>query len=164
MRAKTGFSGMTAAPVAIAEQRVKPPIRGASGGKVVDQLDMAIAAVQSIDPGDLVQVEYYLVRPRHSPERMTQNFVSLRVIDQRRNRQLGLIDGHRRRQYKALPFMERHDRRGQQITLAEGAREPRKIEVGHQVAAFDIDMCNPSAAAIDDLVAGPHHVLPRAQL
>jgi len=145
---------MTAAPVAIPEQRVKPPIRGAPAGKVVDQLDMAIAGVQSIDPSDLVQVECRLMRPRHSPERMTQNFVSLRVIDQRRNRQLGLTDGHRCRQYNALPFIERHDRRGQQITLAEGVREPRKIEVSHQVAAFDIDMCNPSAAAIEDLVAG----------
>ena len=52
----------------------------------------------------------------------------------------------------------------QQITLAECARELRKIEVGHQVAAFDIDMCNPSAAVIEDLVAGPHHVLSGAQL
>jgi len=155
---------MTAAPVAIAKQRVKPSIRGAPCGKVVNQLDMAIAVVQSLDPGDPVQVECGLVCPRHSPERITQNFVSLGVINQRGNRQLGLTDGHRCRQYKALPFIERHDRGGQQITLAQSAREPREIGVSWQVGAFDIDMCDPPAAAIEDLVAGPHHMLPRAQL
>ena len=68
MRSKTGFSSMTAAPVAIAEQRVKPPISGAPGGKVVDQLDMAVAVVQSTDPGSLVQVECRLMRRGTRPK------------------------------------------------------------------------------------------------
>src|SRR6516162_5358794 len=110
MRPKAGFCRVTATPVTIAEQRVKPSICGAASGEVVDQLDMAITRVQTMDRGDLVQVECHLVCPRHSSEGMTQKLVSLRVIDQRGDRQLGLTDRHRCRQYQALPFIERHDR------------------------------------------------------
>ena len=43
MRAEAGFGGMAALAVAVAEQRVQPAVAAAAGGKVVDQLDMAVA-------------------------------------------------------------------------------------------------------------------------
>ena len=43
MSAKAGLGGMAALPVAIAEQRVQPAVAAAAGGKIVDQLDMAVA-------------------------------------------------------------------------------------------------------------------------
>src|SRR5438874_11871078 len=44
MRAEAGFGGMTALAVAIAEERVQPAVAAAAvAGKVVDQLDMAVA-------------------------------------------------------------------------------------------------------------------------
>ena len=43
MRAEAGFGGMAALAVAVAEQRVQPAVAAAAGGKIVDQLDMAVA-------------------------------------------------------------------------------------------------------------------------
>ena len=68
---------MTAAPVAIAKQRVKPSIRGASGGKVVDQLDVAIAPVESGDPGEIVQ---FGTDPRNPADSQTALITSITNI------------------------------------------------------------------------------------
>src|SRR5215472_4957461 len=51
MRPEAGFCSVTAASVAIAEQRVQPSIRTTPSRKIIDQLDMAITVAQSLDPG-----------------------------------------------------------------------------------------------------------------
>ena len=49
MGAEGGLGGMTAIPMAVAKQRVKPAVGLTSGRKVVDQLDMPIAVAQLVD-------------------------------------------------------------------------------------------------------------------
>src|SRR6516164_1290913 len=80
---KAGLCSMPAAPMAIAEQRVQPPVCGTAGGKIVDQLDMAVAAVQCLDPGDLVEVERHTMCPRQPAEAVTEDLVPLGIVDQR---------------------------------------------------------------------------------
>ena len=46
MRAKAGLGGVAAGAVPVAEQRVQPAVAVAALGKVVDQLDMAVAVAE----------------------------------------------------------------------------------------------------------------------
>jgi hypothetical protein len=82
VRAKAGFSGMPATPVAIAEQRVKPTVSLTPDGKIVDEFDVAVAAGQGIYARDCVHLDRRLVRPWQSPERMAQDLPPFGIVEQ----------------------------------------------------------------------------------
>src|SRR2546422_9866262 len=103
MRPKAGLGGMTAVPMAIAKQSMKPSVCLAPGGEVVDQLDMAVAVTQRIDAFDLVEVERRRMRARQSPEGVGQDLPAVRIVDASGDRELRLTLRHRRRQHQSLP-------------------------------------------------------------
>jgi hypothetical protein len=108
VRSETGLGAMTALPMTIAKQGMQPPVSLASAREVIDQLNMAVAAAEQTKIIDLVQIEHGRMGAREPPKGMPQHLPAVRVINQSGDRQLGLADRHRGRQYQAMPQLARH--------------------------------------------------------
>src|SRR5271167_1238723 len=107
MRAKTGLGSMAAVAAPIAEDRMQPAIGGGALGKIVDQLDMAIALAESLDAERTIKVEHGRMISRQASESVTQYLVPVGIAHDGGNRQLGLASRHRRRQHHGSPLRSR---------------------------------------------------------
>src|ERR1700733_2610219 len=66
MRAKAGLGGMSARAMAIAKQRVQPPVALAAFGEVVGELDMAVAVAERAC--EIIEIERDAVPARQPAE------------------------------------------------------------------------------------------------
>jgi hypothetical protein len=164
MGAEARLGRVPAPAVAIAENRVQPPVGLAALGKIIDEFQVSVACPESAGAADLVEVECNPMVARQTAEAVSRHLAALGIVEDGGDRQLPLAGRHRRRQHGRPPFSPRQDRRREQITFAEGLAESREVRVGDEIAALDVEVGDAPPALRDDLITGPHEMLSGMEL
>ena len=138
MRAETGFRRMAGITVFVAEQAVQPAIDFMPGGKIINQLDMAIAAIEFLPSQKIVDVQGDGIAAFQIAEFMFLHLIAARIINQRLDRQMRKRGGHRRRQRPVGETVRRQHRRRYDMQFAKQLAEIAEPFIGLEIIAFHI--------------------------
>ncbi len=142
---------------------MQPAIPLAPLAEIIDELAMP-ARSERLAGEKIVDRHRLSVIAGKDAEEVLEDKAPLGIEEIEAERQVALAHRHRGGKDKGGEVALRQDGERKQIAAAERGMKARKLRIGGEIAPLHVDMGDVPAPPAPDLVAGPHHVAPGAEL